>query len=291
MRKAYLSVLLLGCAAPHAMAVDFIDVAPVVSVTPLYGPVTDARDCIPGAPGGPQMVGAPAPGPQMVGAPPPPPGAVPPPGAPQERSVIAPVIGGVAGGLIGSQVGSGRGRDAAAAVGAVAGTVVADRVANPNAPSSTTGAVVGGAAGALLGNQVGQGSGRTAATAAGAIGGAMVGDRVATGMQGAAAPPAPGAPVAPGVAPAPVAQAQPQPCRTVDGVTTEAIRGYSVVYRYAGRDITTTLPFHPGPSMRVAIGAADNMTAQPAGLPPGGYQAPPQRAPQPIPAAGGMYSR
>jgi hypothetical protein len=93
-----------------------------------------------------------------------------------------------------------------------------------------------------------------------------------------------------GAAPVPVAQAQ--PCRTVDGVTTEVIRGYSVVYRYAGRDITTTLPFHPGASMRVAVSAADNMTAQPAAVPPGGaYQAPAQRPVQPIPAAGGMYYR
>lgn len=263
MRKAYCLMVLTGIAAPYATAVDFIDVAPVIAVTPLYGPVTDARDCAPGAPqtaGGP-MVGAPM-AQQPMGAAPPPP--------PQERSVVAPVVGGVAGALIGSQVGSGRGRDAATAVGAVAGTVVADRIANPNAPSSTTGAVIGGAAGGLLGNQVGQGSGRTAATAAGAIGGAVVGDRVGVGMQGPAAPPPPGAvpQVAPGVA---MAQA-PAPCRTVDGVAQEVIRGYSVVYRYAGRDITTTLPFHPGTSMRVAIGAADNVQAPPpAPAPVGGY--------------------
>ncbi|MCC6535897.1 MAG: glycine zipper 2TM domain-containing protein [Burkholderiales bacterium] len=169
----------------------------------------------------------------------------------------------MAGALLGSQVGSGRGRDAATAVGAVAGTVIADRVANPNSPSSTTGAVVGGAAGALLGNQVGQGSGRTAATAAGAIGGAMIGDRMMSG-----APPAP-APVAGATVlgqTQPLAQAQ--PCRVVDGVTREALRGYSVVYRYAGRDITTTMPYHPGNSIRIAVGAADSMTARPAAPPP-----------------------
>ena len=291
MRNAYFLAGLCTLAATRVMAVDFIDVAPVVAVTPLYGPVMDARDCAPGAPGAPQMVGAPG-APQMAGpAPPPPP--------PQERSMVAPVVGGAAGALIGSQVGSGRGRDAATAVGAVAGTVVADRIANPNAPSSTTGAVIGGAAGGLLGNQVGQGSGRTAATAAGAIGGAMVGDRIGTGMQGAAAPP-PGAvaPAQPGAVP--VAQAQ--PCRTVDGVQQEAIRGYSVVYRYAGRDITTTLPFHPGPSMRIAIGAADNMQAPAQAPVGGGYAQPPgayvppgaqpvQRVGQPPVPPGGMYQR
>jgi len=253
--KARYLVVMAVASAP-AGAVDFMDVAPVVAVTPLYGPVAYGGECAPGAPMAPQVVAA-----------------VPPPGAvamqpapPQERNMVAPVVGGVAGALLGSQVGSGRGRDAASAVGAVAGTVIADRVANPNAPGSTTGAVVGGAAGALLGNQVGQGSGRTAATAAGAIGGAMIGDRV---MAGSAAP----APMAAGPAA--------QPCRVVDGVTREAIRGYSVVYRYAGRDITTTLPYPPGSSIRIAVGAADSMVARPAAPPPGyappppGYAAPP----------------
>jgi uncharacterized protein YcfJ len=258
---------IIATASAPAAAVDFMDVAPVIAVTPLYGPVADARECAPGAPMAPQVVAA-VPQPAQPGVPPPP---------PQERNSVAPVVGGVAGALLGSQVGSGRGRDAASAVGAVAGTVIADRVANPDAPASTTGAVVGGAAGALLGNQVGQGSGRTAATAAGAIGGAMIGDRV---MAGSAAPASvAAAPMAPAIAAAPAVQ----PCRVVDGVTREAIRGYSVVYRYAGRDITTTLPYHPGSSIRVAIGAADSMVARPApapapaayGAPPAGYAPPP----------------
>ncbi|MGH8665105.1 MAG: glycine zipper 2TM domain-containing protein [Burkholderiales bacterium] len=251
--KARYLVVMAMASAPAA-AVDFMDVAPVIAVTPLYGPVVDGRECVPGAP---QVVAA---VPQPL-----PPGVPMQPAPPQERNMVAPVVGGVAGAVLGSQVGSGRGRDAASAVGAVAGTVIADRMANPNAPASTTGAVVGGAAGALLGNQVGQGSGRTAATAAGAIGGAMIGDRV---MAGTAAP----APVAAApMAVAPMAQ----PCRVVDGVTREAIRGYSVVYRYAGRDITTTLPYHPGSSIRIAVGAADSMVARPAPPPPPGYAPPP----------------
>lgn len=260
--KARYLVVMAMASAPAA-AVDFMDVAPVIAVTPLYGPVVDGRECVPGAPGAPMA-------PQVVAAVPQPlpPGVPMQPAPPQERNMVAPAVGGVAGALLGSQVGSGRGRDAASAVGAVAGTVIADRMANPNAPASTTGAVVGGAAGALLGNQVGQGSGRTAATAAGAIGGAMIGDRV---MAGTAAP----APVAAApMAYAPMAAApMAQPCRVVDGVTREAIRGYSVVYRYAGRDITTTLPYHPGSSIRIAVGAADSMVARPA--PPPGYAPPP----------------
>lgn len=165
------------------------------------------------------------------------------PAAQQDRSVIAPVIGGVAGALIGSRVGSGRGRDAATAAGAVAGTIVGDRVANPDSDRSMTGAVVGGAAGGLLGHQVGRGSGRTAATAAGAIGGAVVGDRV-DNRQTAAAQPG-------------------QSCRTVETIR-EVVRGYSVVYRYNGREGTTTMAYDPGQTIRVGVTAIDSSRAAPA---------------------------
>jgi uncharacterized protein YcfJ len=155
----------------------------------------------------------------------------------QERSVAAPIIGGVAGALLGSVIGRGRGRDAATAVGAVAGTVIGDRVGNPDSDRSVTGAVVGGAAGGLLGHQVGRGNGRTAATAAGAIGGAVVGDQVGNRQ---------------------TASQQPQQqCRTVDS-TREILRGYNVVYRYNGRDVTTTMPYDPGNHVRVAVTAVDS---------------------------------
>jgi uncharacterized protein YcfJ len=158
-----------------------------------------------------------------------------------ERSIVAPVLGGVAGAVIGSQVGRGRGRDAATAVGAVVGSVAADRVANPNSEGSVTGAVVGGAAGAILGNQVGSGSGRTAATGAGAVAGAVAGDRIGAGATQRAG-------------------AQ-QRCRTVDVGGREIIRGYQVVYRYNGRDIQTTMPYDPGNSVRVSVGAIDSVPA------------------------------
>lgn len=153
-----------------------------------------------------------------------------------ERSVIAPIIGGVAGALLGSTVGRGSGRDAATAAGAIAGSIVGDRVANPDSERSMTGSVVGGAAGGLLGAQVGRGNGRTASAAAGAIAGSVAGDRI-DNRQNASAQPA-------------------QRCRTVE-TTRDIVRGYTVVYQYNGRDITTTLPYDPGPSVRVGITALD----------------------------------
>ena len=110
----------------------------------------------------------------------------------------------------------------------------------PAQERSVVGAIVGGVAGGLLGNQVGRGSGRTAATAAGAIGGAIVGDRVQNSQ---------------------TAGTQPvQRCRTVEA-TRDVVRGYTVVYRYNGRDITTTLPYNPGSTVRVGVGIVDGPPA------------------------------
>lgn len=175
------------------------------------------------------------------------------PRAPQaERSSIAPLIGGVAGALLGSTVGRGSGRDAATAAGAIAGAIVGDRVANPDSERSMTGSVVGGVAGGLLGAQVGQGNGRTAAAAAGAIAGAVAGDRIDNRQ---------------------VAEAPVQRCRTVETVR-ETTRGYTVVYHYNGRDVTTTLPYDPGPTVRVGVGVigSDNVAVAPPA-----YITPPRR--------------
>ena len=157
--------------------------------------------------------------------------------APRERSIAGPIVGGVAGAILGSQVGRGSGRTAATAAGAVVGTVVGDRVANPDSDRPIGGAVVGGAAGGLLGAQVGQGSGRAAAAGTGAVIGAVAGDRVQNPRQ--------------------VATAPAQQCRTIQS-TRDVIRGYTVVYRYYDRDITTTLPYNPGPTVRVGVGVIDN---------------------------------
>jgi hypothetical protein len=56
----------------------------------------------------------------------------------------------------------------------------------------------------------------------------------------------------PATTPAPPAQQ----CRTVQ-TTSEVVKGYTVVYRYNGRDITTTLPRDPGPTVRVGVGVVD----------------------------------
>ena len=158
----------------------------------------------------------------------------------RERSIAGPIVGGVAGAILGSQVGRGSGRTAATAAGAVVGTIVGDRVANPESDRPVTGAVVGGAAGGLLGAQVGRGSGSAAAAGAGAVVGAVAGDRVQNPQQVAGAPA--------------------QQCRTIQS-TRDIVRGYTVVYRYYDRDITTTLPYDPGPTVRVGVGVIDNAPA------------------------------
>ena len=155
------------------------------------------------------------------------------------------VRGGIAGGILGNQVGRGSGKTVAAAAGAVLGSMVGDRIVNPaEAERPMSGAVVGAAAGGLLGAQVGKGNGQNAAAAAGAVIGAVAGDRIQNAQHAAAAPA--------------------QQCRTVQA-TREVIRGYTVVYRYNGRDITTTLPYEPGQTVRVGVGVVDSAPA--AGVP------------------------
>jgi uncharacterized protein YcfJ len=157
--------------------------------------------------------------------------------APKERSIVGPIIGGIAGALIGRQVGHGNGRDIATAVGAAAGTMAGDAVANPDANRNYTGAAVGAVAGGVLGNQVGNGRGNGAATAAGTIAGTMVGDRAGART---------------------TASAQSgQRCRTVES-TREVVKGYNVVYRYNGRDVSATLPYNPGNTVRVGVGIIDD---------------------------------
>ena len=160
------------------------------------------------------------------------------PQKPQQRSIAAPILGGIAGALLGRQVGHGNGRDVATAVGAGVGAIAGDYAANPDANRSYTGAAVGAVAGGLLGNQAGNGAGKGAATAAGTIAGAMIGDRVATQQTGAAAQPV-------------------QRCRTIE-TSREVIKGYDVVYRYNGRDVTTTLPYNPGKTVKVGVGVIDS---------------------------------
>jgi len=197
---------------------------------------------------------------------------------PKERSVAAPILGGVTGAVLGRQVGGGSGRDVATAAGAVAGTVIGDRAANPDSNRSYTGSIVGGLAGALLGHQVGQGSGNAAATAVGAIAGSMIGDRVDNRQTTSAQPV--------------------QRCRTVE-TTRDVVKGYSVVYRYNGRDIATTLPYDPGRTVNIGIGVVGAVPASAAPSPVstmggnvrevGAANPPPAAAPLP-PPPGANYS-
>lgn len=50
-------------------------------------------------------------------------------------------------------------------------------------------------------------------------------------------------------------------CKTVT-VPREYVKGYAVVYRYNGRDIKTTLPADPGPTVRIGIGVIDGAPAR-----------------------------
>ncbi|MDD3883375.1 MAG: glycine zipper 2TM domain-containing protein [Gallionella sp.] len=158
---------------------------------------------------------------------------------PKERSMTGAIVGGVAGGLLGSQVGGGSGNTAATGAGAVAGAVVGDRVDNQDSNRSATGSIIGGVAGALLGSQVGGGSGNKAATAVGGIAGAVIGDRVANPTSNQPR------------------TEQVQRCREVQN-SREVIKGYTVKYRYDGRDYTTTLPYKPGSTIRVRVNVMED---------------------------------
>lgn len=156
-----------------------------------------------------------------------------------DRSLAGPLLGGAAGAIVGNQVGRGSGNTAATAVGGAVGAVAGDRVSNPGSGRSYTGAILGGLAGAILGNQVGQGNGNKAATAVGAIAGAMAGDRLDNS------------------APAYAQPEQVRRCRTVDNYR-QVVKGYTVVYRYNGHDVTTTLPYDPGRTVTVGVGIIDS---------------------------------
>ena len=244
MKRNAITTLLVAIGSANAYAADFVDTAPVVSATPIIERVSEPRqECYTESAAAPQK--------------------------PQQRNIVAPILGGVAGALLGRQVGHGNGRDVATAVGAGVGAMAGDYAANPDANRSYTGAAVGAVAGGLLGNQAGNGAGKGATTAAGTIAGAMIGDRVAT--QNAA----------PGAQPA-------QRCRTVES-TREVIKGYDVVYRYNGRDVKTTLAYNPGAAVRVGVGVIDSRVSD-SGRDPGRSALPISGAEGGAAASGGNYS-
>lgn len=99
--------------------------------------------------------------------------------------------------------------------------------------NSPAGALIGGIAGGILGHQVGRGGGKDAATALGAITGAIVGDRLQQGQPGT------------------TSQAV-ERCRITDNWV-QRLSGYSVTYRYGGRDFTSILPSDPGNTLRITV--------------------------------------
>ncbi|WP_295956701.1 hypothetical protein [Rhodoferax sp.] len=111
---------------------------------------------------------------------------------------------------------------------------------------SGAGALMGGIAGGAMGNAIGGGGGRAAATMLGIVGGAILGNSIE----------------APG-------QTQLQ---TVQNCSTQTFfenrnAGYSVVYEYAGKQYTTTMPNDPGPTIALQVS------------PMGSSNMPPVRAP------------
>jgi uncharacterized protein YcfJ len=104
------------------------------------------------------------------------------------------------------------------------------------------GAIIGGLVGGLLGNNVGGGNGRTAATAVGAVAGALVGDNISNNDRrdnGYYQP------------------RQVERCQTRDNYR-QVVSGYNVVYRYRGRNMSTTLPYDPGRFIDVNVAVAEN---------------------------------
>lgn len=105
---------------------------------------------------------------------------------------------------------------------------------------SIGGALIGGLIGGVMGSQVGQGHGNTAATGAGAIAGAIIGDRVANkDTQQTQTEQVP-------------QTREERHCRQVDNFR-DVIRGYNVIYRYSGHDISTRMSSQPGDTVRVGV--------------------------------------
>ena len=111
-----------------------------------------------------------------------------------------------------------------------------------NEPRSYGGALIGGVVGGLLGNTVGRGNGRTAAAAVGAVTGALVGDNISSnGRRGDGY----------------YQPRQVERCQTRDNYR-QVVAGYNVVYRYRGRNMSTTLPYNPGRFIDVNVAVAEN---------------------------------
>ncbi|MDA8095240.1 MAG: glycine zipper 2TM domain-containing protein [Betaproteobacteria bacterium] len=103
LKKLTLALAVLSSAVP-ALASEYYESVPVVSVTPRYARVDRPQErCWTETEYG---------------------------GVPPQRSLAGAIIGGVAGGLLGHQVGNGNGRVVATAAGAITGAIVGNRLDN-----------------------------------------------------------------------------------------------------------------------------------------------------------------
>lgn len=97
---------------------------------------------------------------------------------------------------------------------------------------SGAGAVMGAVAGGAIGNAIGDGTGRAVATMLGLFGGAILGDRV----EGAGQP----------------ETRNVQTCSTQTFYESRTV-SYNVVYEYAGKQYSTSMPQDPGPFVKLQI--------------------------------------
>lgn len=111
---------------------------------------------------------------------------------------------------------------------------------------SVGGAIIGGLVGALVGNHIGHGSGRAVATGIGLIGGMAAGDHM-----GGSTPPA--------TKTVTVMQTvtrtryeQQEKCETVNEASRE-VENYTVTFLYKGQQVTTVMPYNPGPNLVLAM--------------------------------------
>lgn len=131
-----------------------------------------------------------------------------------------------------------------------------DLVPVPAAERSTAAPLVGGVVGGLIGRQFGDGNGQALATTVGVIAGAIAGDRVVNGDSNQTNYMLQEVPRTRNTKDHDQSrQAVPQQqqyCRTVEDRQLVP-EGYTVVYRYNGRDITVHLPYDPGTTVTVGV--------------------------------------
>lgn len=116
--------------------------------------------------------------------------------------------------------------------------------------------LVGGVAGGMIGSHFGGGSGQALASGIGVIAGAIAGDRMANGDPNQTEYMLQEVPRTRNVKdrnqPHQAVPLQQQFCRTVEDRQLVP-DGFTVVYRYNGRDITAHLPYDPGSTLTVGV--------------------------------------